>query len=353
MTFTFAIRPRVGAMPLLALTLVFLPTIGSGAEPSLGELLDQLQHPREPLARTRAAEALAQYGERAVSPLRGLLRHGDQRVRDYACMALVRIGPRAEAALPDLIAIAGNPDESENLRDTAILALGQIGPAASSAVPVLCTAFRENHPKLRRRVVSTLAAIATPQAVAELVRSLEHGEAEEQHAVLTAFWERGVKSKHAAAGLLAVGARQPDSELSDRLFLTVATFGPEAADLLAPYLQADRIETRRRAALALSRLGSDAVVAVPALCETLEDEAEIVRFWAAKTLGNIGSEARQATGALLGLFGDADPNVRWEAITAIVKIDPGAITEDDWSRLLADSDPGVRQRAATIRTASL
>jgi HEAT repeat protein len=162
-----------------------------------------------------------------------------------------------------------------------------------------------------------------------------------------------VKSKHAAAELLAVGARHPDRELSDRLFLTVATIGPEAADLLAPYLQADRIETRRRAALALSRLGSDAVVAVPALCETLEDEAVIVRFWAAKTLGNIGSEARQATGALLGLFGDADPNVRWEAITAIAKIAPGAITEDDWSRLLADSDPGVRQRAATIRTAGL
>ena len=89
------------------------------------------------------------------------------------------------------------------------------------------------------------------------------------------------------------------------------------------------------------------------LSEALRDEAEIVRFWAAKALGNIGPEARQATGPLLSVLGDADPNVRWEAITAIAKIDPGAITEDDWSRLLADSDPGVRQRAATIRSASL
>ena len=353
MTSRFVVGLGVWAAPWLASACLSLSAAGSDAGASLGELLSQLQHPDEPLARTRAAEDLAQYGERAVPALRKLLHDADPLVRDYACMALVRIGPRAETAVPDLIAIAGNPDEPDYLRDTAILALGQIGPSASSAVPVLCAAFRENDPKLRRRVVSALAAIATPQAVAELVRLLEHGEAEEQHAVLAAPWERGVKSKYAAAGLLAVGARHPDRELSDRLFLTVATFGPAAADLLAPYLQADRIETRRRAALALSRLGSDAVAAVPALCETLEDEAEIVRFWAAKTLGNIGSEARQATGALLGLFGDADPNVRWEAITAIAKIDPGAITEDDWRRLLADSDPGIRQRAATIRTAGL
>lgn len=353
MTSRFAVRLGTWAASWLASACLSLSAAGSGAGSSLEELLAQLQHPHEPQARTRAAEALAQYGERAVPALRKLLHDADPLVRDYACTALVRIGPRAEAAVPDLIAIAGNPDEPEYLRDTTVVALGQIGPAASSAVPMLCATLRENHPKLRRRAISALAAIATPQAVAELVRLLEHGEAEDQQAVLTAFWERGAKSKHAAAGLLAVGARHPDSELSDRLFLKVVTFGPVAADLLAPYLQADRIETRRRAALALSRLGSDAVVAVPALCETLEDEAEIVRFWAAKTLGNIGSEARQATGSLLGLLDDADPNVRWEAITAIVKIDPGAITEDDWSRLLADPDPGVRQRAATIRTAGL
>ncbi len=353
MTSRFVVRLGVWTAPWLASACLSLSAAGSGAGGSLQELLAQLQHPHEPQARTRAAEAVAQYGERAVPSLRKLLHDAAPLVRDYACTALVRIGPRAEAAVPDLIAIAGNPGEPDYLRDTAVLALGQIGPSASSAVPVLCAALRENHPKLRRRLVSALAAIATPQAVAELVRLLEHGEAEEQHAVLTAFWERGVKSKHAAAGLLAVGARYPDRELSDRLFLTVATFGPEAADLLAPYLQADRIETRRQAALALSRLGPNAAVAVPALCETVEDEAEIVRFWAAKTLGNIGLEARQATGALLGLFGDADPNVRWEAVNAIAKIDLGAITEDDWSRLLADSDPGVRQRAATIRTAGL
>jgi hypothetical protein len=30
------------------------------------------------------------------------------------------------------------------------------------------------------------------------------------------------------------------------------------------------------------------------------------------------------------------------------EIDPAAIAQDDWTRLLSDPDPGVRQRAAMI-----
>jgi HEAT repeat protein len=255
--------------------------------------------------------------------------------------------------VPDLIAIAGDTGESEHVREAAMVALGQIGRAAAPAVPVLQEALGENRVEVWRSVLSALAGIATPEAVAALVELLEHGQAEEQRAVLTAFWAQGVKAKSAAAELLAVAARHPDDELSDRIFLTVATLGPDAAAELAPYLQADRLETRHRAILALSRLGPDAVVAAPGLSELLKDESVLVRFWAAKVLGNIGPKARQATASLLQLLADGDPNVRWEAMTAIAKIDPAAFTEVHWSRLLADSDPGVRQRAATIRFASL
>ncbi len=354
MTSRFAIRLRVWAVTPLTAGLLLLSAAGLGAEQSLAELLGQLQHPREAGARLRAAEALAEYGEYAVPALRRLIVDGDALVRSYACVALVRMGPRAAAAVPDLIEIGRNPGESNDLRETAILALGQIGPPASPAFPMLQKVLRETLcPQLRQEVFSALAALDTPEAVAALIDMLEHGDQQERLAILDGFSAQGAKAKSAAAALLAFAARHPDSGLCDWVFLTVTAFGPETAVELAAYLQADQLEIRRRAAFALSRLGSDTAAAVPALSEALRDEAEIVRFWAAKALGNIGPEARQATGPLLSVLGDADPNVRWQATTAIAKIDLGAITEDDWSRLLADPDPGVRQRAATIRSASL
>jgi HEAT repeat protein len=334
---------------LLTPVVVGGPAVGLATEQSLSELLNQLEHPREACARTRAAEALAKYGERAVPPLRRLLQHSDAIVRDYACMALVRLAPRAEAAVPDLIEIAGNSAASDNLRESAILALGQIGPAASPAVPVLQAALGEPRPELRRRAVSALAAIATPEAVEILIELLQQGEPKEQQVILFAFCGQGARARFAAKPLLDFGAEHIDGDLCERVFLTVASFGREAAPELVPYLRADRLETRRRAALALSRLGPDAAEAVPMLCETLNDEETLMRFWAAKALGSIGPGARQATASLLRLLDDEDPNVRWEATAAFAKIDLAAIKEQEWNRLLSDSDPGVRRQAATLR----
>jgi HEAT repeat protein len=326
--------------------------VGSASEQSLGELLNQLEHSDNGTGRIRAAESIARYGERAVPPLRKLLHHRDGLERDYACLALVRLGPAAATAVPDLMEIAGSASDPEDLRETAILALGEIGPAASSALPVLQAVLRENHPELRRRVVSALVTIATPEAMTVLIQLLEQGDMEQQKAVLAAFWAHGGRADSAAGGLLGFAARHPKSRVCDRVFLTVATFGRHAAADLASYLQVDQPETRRRAALALSRLGPDAAATVPALCEALKDESLLVRFWAAKALGNIGPDARQATASLVQLLDDADPNVRWEATNAIAKIDLAAITQDDRNRLLADPDPGVRQRAAMIRFAN-
>lgn len=351
----FIMRLRGWAVTrLLAVAILCLPAVGSATEQSLGQLLEQLQRPREAVARIRAAEALAHYGEAAVSPLRRLLRHDDEMVRYYACLAFVRLGPRAEAAVPDLIGIVGDPGESEDLRDSAIIALGQIGPAASSALPVL-QAILHRRPSLdlRKTVLSALVAFATSEAVAILIERLERGERQEQLIILAAFWQQGAKATPAAGELLAFGARHPDRELRDRVFLTVATFGRDVTADLVPYLQADRTELRRCAALALSRLGPEAVAAVPMLCETLNDTETLVRFWAAKALGNMGPHARWAAASLLRVLDDRDPNVRWEATTAIARIAPAALTEEQWNRLLADPDPGVRQRAAMIRSGSL
>jgi HEAT repeat protein len=336
--------------------LVLMPLLVSGgkgfpAEQSLRRVLEDLQNPEDVSARFRAAKSIVEFGELAVPPLRSLLSHADVRVRSCACSALGRLGPTAQDAAPDLLAMANNPQECETQRGYAIRILGQIGPAAASAVPGLQSLLRENSdPNLRRQIINSLAAIATEEALSTLIELFQQAEEEEREAVLYALQRQGDKIGSAIPALLAASACRPDDPVGVEVFLLASVFGREAVDDLVPYLRSPVPETRRRAGLALSRLGSEASDAVPVLCETLKDQSAFVRFWAAKTLGSIGPDACRAKDFLLPLLEDADPNVRWEAVSAIVKIDPTAITENGWQRLLNDPEPGVRNRSASIRS---
>lgn len=331
--------------------LLWLPSVGSTSEQSLRELLDQLQHSTEVRARLRAVEAIAHYEEAAVPSLRRLLDHEDQRVRCYACSALIRLGPHAREATPDLVAIVSDPEEIGRTREDAMLALAQIGPAAASAVPVLQRLLREDScPDLWRRAVSALAAIATPEAVTTLTESFEHGRRKDREAILFALQCQGEPMRSALPALLSVVARRPHDEVGDEVFLAAVDFGRDAVNDLTPYLQSPIPENRRRAAWTLSRLGPEAIDAVTHLSDALQDETAYVRFWAVKALGSIGPDASQAISLLLPMLDDTDPNVRWAAVLAIVEIDPAVMVEDTWNRLLNDADPGVRQRAASIRS---
>ena len=341
----------MNATASLLLVLFALPAVGFATEHSLRELLDQLQHPPDVATRWQAIESLAHYEELAVPPLRRLLADGDSHVRWYACSALIRLGPHAQDATADLVAIVSNPAEDERLRECAVVALGQIGSTAASAVPALRALLQDAAcPHLWSKTVRALASIATPEAVAVLTERFERGEPRRREEILFALQSRDGAIKSALPSLLSVAARRPHDVLGDQVFLTAAEIGRDAVDELTPYLQSPFPETRRRAALALSRSGPEAADAVMHLSEALRDETAYVRFWAVKALGSIGPNASQAIPLLLPMLDDTDPNVRWGAVSAIGEIAPAAMVEDSWNRLLNDPDPGVRQRAAAIRS---
>jgi HEAT repeat protein len=340
----------MNATTSLVLVLFALPAAGFTAEHSLRESLDQLQHPPDVATRWRAVESLAHYQDLAVPPLRRLLADEDQHVRLYACSALIRLGPHAQDATADLVAIVSDPGEDENLRECAIVALGQIGPTAASAVPALQALLQDAAcPHLWSKTVRALASIASPEAVAVLTERFERGEPRHREEILSALKSRDGAIRSALPSLLSVAARRPHDVLGDKIFLTAAEIGREAVDDLTPYLQSPFPETRRRAAMVLNRLGPEAADAVMHLSKALRDETAYVRFWAVKALGSIGPNASQAVPLLLPMLDDTDPNVRWGTVSAIGKIAPAAIVEDSWNRLLNDPDPGVRQRAAAIR----
>ncbi|HTU24605.1 MAG TPA: HEAT repeat domain-containing protein [Pirellulales bacterium] len=83
-----------------------------------------------------ALDSLTRIGQPAVPALVGLLDDSNTHVRTEAVIALSRIGPEAQSALPRLIALVESDPDAE-VRKNAVRAIGQIGPAAAAAVPVL------------------------------------------------------------------------------------------------------------------------------------------------------------------------------------------------------------------------
>src|SRR5262249_3471084 len=105
----------------------------------------------------RSALALAAIGKPAVEGLRSLLKERKESVRAEVVMALGRIGPDAEAAVPDLVPLLG--DKSGRIRQEASRSLGLIGPAA--VAPVLAASAHKD-PIIRARAVESLGYVARP-----------------------------------------------------------------------------------------------------------------------------------------------------------------------------------------------
>src|SRR4051794_20796632 len=72
-------------------------------------------------------------------------------------------------------------------------------------------------------------------------------------------------------------------------------------------------DVRADAARELSKLGSGAQAAVPALTKALKDTDEDVRDYAAEALGKIGEDASSAVPALTDLLKDSNASVRTSA----------------------------------------
>jgi hypothetical protein len=91
--------------------------------------------------RQTIVDALTRIGQAAVPSLVTLLDEPKAQVRAEAVLALARIGPEAQDAVPRLIELV-KQDPDERVRKNAVRALGQIGPAAGPAVPLLIEQLR-------------------------------------------------------------------------------------------------------------------------------------------------------------------------------------------------------------------
>ncbi len=105
----------------------------------------------------RSAIALAAIGKPAVEGLRGLLKGSKDGVRAEVVMGLGRIGPEADAAIPELVALLA--DKNERIRREASLRSGGSGrPRSGRSAPPRRTRMRSS----ARRAVEGLGYVPAP-----------------------------------------------------------------------------------------------------------------------------------------------------------------------------------------------
>jgi HEAT repeat protein len=275
-----------------------------------------------------------------------LLDHADGRTQEYACLALIRLGPAAESAVPALIHKVGLRDCP--YRRDAILALKRIGPGASAAVPALIGVLKDEDAGDRRAAVDALAGIGQA-ALPALIEAFRHDDGEARLEVCWALQQFGARAAPAIPAL-AQAAAERNEGLRDAVFLTLAEIGGVAVDELVRLLDNPEAGVRRRAAMTLGQLRRAARQSETALGMRTRDADASVRFWAVRSLPAIGAASAAAREYVRQAVHDADPNVCWQALASLGFLD-AALAKQAAADLMADPNPTVRKQAKAVAKA--
>jgi HEAT repeat protein len=313
-------------------------------EAALPSLIKVLEDP-DLSVRTRALNLVTEMGKAAVPPLIRAL--GKPETAYWACLALGEIGPQAQAVVPALTD-AARSQQLDVCRE-AILALGAIGKEAAPAVPVISRALDD--PRTAAAATYALAMIGTAPAEAE----------DKIH--------QNVQSPDSLLSTTSVWALA-------RLHRNDSRMLRQASESLVQRLKSKDEDTRLAAARALADLSTEPGYALPLLGKALEgaDESTVsaaldalaklgpkavpslvaalkyedLRFRVLNILGRMGPAAQPAVPELAKLLGDPNHRTHDEVLFTLASIGPAA--KDAVPAILKamanEKDPPTRYGAA-------
>ena len=208
-------------------------------------------------------------------------------VRNWAIIALGRMGESAQEAVPSLI-VTVLTDVA--VRKSAVEALGNIGLHAESAVPTLIKILSYENEEVRKSTVKALGQIGKRSltAVTIIIRTL-HGDSNEI-------------------------VRMSAAQVLGQIVIPIEDIVPALVVSLAE----SSIKVRSAAAASLERIG---VEAVPFLIEALNDTTVIVRENTVHILGRIGIPPNQIVPALVQSSRDGELTYQNRVIDALEMID--------------------------------
>jgi HEAT repeat protein len=333
----------------------------------LAKKLEKFDGDDVPVAR-EAAKALQNFGPAAAPAAPALakaLDSNDQNMCIDAANALAAIGPEA---LPAVEAIAKHLTDANSRREERVALLNAaaaIGPPAKDAIPAVNKLLAEKETAIRVAAVETLGKIATGNADAvaklgEILKDQRNSSFALQAATLRALAGMGYGSKAATGDVKAYLDQTKDPSSKVWASATLVAMGSDA-DMNAKTVLAalkdtgSAAKTARVAAIDASEfLGARAKPGVPDLIEALKDKSAVsradggqVRERAARSLGKLGANAKDAIKPLTDMLKDPDRTARRAAAEALGMFGPEAVVAAPKLRELARIDTDLAGVANT------
>ena len=273
-------------------------------------------------------------------------------VQTQAVAALGLIGPPAAAAVPRLIELSKEGDET--LRCQAAQSLGEIGGEVEVTVAALVDLLQDASPLVKAAAARALGALknAAAPAVPALVPLLQDRDESVRTAAAETIAQVGPLDE-AATESLVEGLTSPDNVVRAQTAQALGTIGvaaEEAAPALVEAMADDNDLVRAEAVEALGKIGESAAeAAVPGLVQALQDQDNRVSALAAEALGQMGESADEAIPALVESLSHLNPQVRRNAAEALGN--HGRVPRSPLNRR-SSRPPGTKTAASAARPSS-
>jgi len=242
------------------------------------------------------------------------LEHRNERIQLWGMREAQRLGDRAAAAVPKLMALLH--DEEFRLPYYVAETLGALGPIARESWPALAQAVKSERALLSESALEALAILRVPEAMPAVIEAASHAEWSVRRAAMGALGAYGI------AGLpwLIEGLGDEQSTVASEAIKQVEALGPLALPHLIPALKHRDGGVRMISMALIGIIEPRPVETIPDLLPCLRDEVWGVRVATAEALGRL--RARQALQPLTELLVcEPHPIVRREVQVAIARLE--------------------------------
>jgi HEAT repeat protein len=261
-------------------------------------------------------EALSRIGPDAVPLLvKSMQRRRRRSVQFGAADVLEELGPRAEAAVPELIEMLDAKDSTIRLK--AVFVLKEIGPNAAAAVPALAAMRKDEQiGALARDALTHFGKSAVPTLVADLPETIG------------LLGSMGPEAKGAIPALEALLDKKHEDSIRFTAAEAMAAIGGDT-DVILPVmremLESGRPEVRLQAIRAMRDTALDDRTSwmVDSLRKSLNDPDRQVRFAAARALLTNFRATAKETLPVLGemlVYDDSTRIINTEAARAVIML---------------------------------